>query len=121
MTPELTPASIALLCLVFGLLAYDWSTSRRRGTRVLLLQAVVFALGGALIVFPSVATRLAHAVGIGRGVDFVLYPLVIWLVRESLLTRRRRREDEERLTNAVRALAIATAREADPQAHSIQR
>jgi hypothetical protein len=114
MTPEFTPASLALLCLVFGLLAYDWSTSRGRGRRVLVLQAFVFAVGGGLILFPNVATRLAHAVGIGRGVDFVLYPLVIWLVRESLLTRRRRREDEERLTQAVRALAIATARDGSP-------
>ena len=44
------------------------------------------------------ATRVAHFVGIGRGVDFFLYPLVIWLVRESLLNRQRRWEDSERLT-----------------------
>jgi hypothetical protein len=49
-------------------------------------------------------------VGIGRGVDFLLYPLVLWLVRESLLTRRRRIEDAERMTQIVRALAVAQAK-----------
>jgi hypothetical protein len=109
MKPELTPASVALLCLVFGLLAYDWATARGRGRPALALQAVVFVSGGVLIVFPGLATRMAHAVGIGRGVDFVLYPLVIWLARESLVTRRRRYADEKKLAQAVRALAIATA------------
>ena len=49
-------------------------------------------------------------VGIGRGVDFLLYPIVIWLVRESLLTRRRRQEDGEKITQLARAIAIAEAR-----------
>jgi hypothetical protein len=116
MTPEITPASIALLVLVLGLLAYDASTLRGRGRRAFLLQVVVFAAGAALILVPSLATRLAHAVGIGRGVDFVLYPLVIWLVRESLLARRRRYEEDAKLSQAVRALAIATAKPVDGRA-----
>jgi hypothetical protein len=64
-------------------------------------------------VYPEVARRLAHFVGIGRGVDFVLYPLVIWLVRESLLSRRRRHEEQERVTELVRALAASNAHEVD--------
>jgi hypothetical protein len=109
-TPELTPAAVALLGLVVALFLHDW-VSLEKNRRLLLLQAAVFAIGGGLIVFPEVARRLAHTVGIGRGVDFVIYPLVIWLVRESLLSRRRRLADEERTTEIVRALASATARE----------
>ena len=101
-------AALALLCLVFGLLFYDWATTRR-ARRMLLLEAVVFAGGAFFIAFPDAATAVAHKVGIGRGVDFILYPLVIWLVRESLLNRRRRWEDAERLTQLVRAQAIAQA------------
>jgi hypothetical protein len=48
-------------------------------------------------------------VGIGRGVDFLLYPLVIWLVRESLLARRLRFEDAERMTELARAVALRGA------------
>ncbi len=101
-------AAVALLCLVFGLLFYDWATTRR-ARRMLLVEAVVFAGGAFFIAFPDAATAVAHKVGIGRGVDFILYPLVIWLVRESLLNRRRRWEDSERLTQLVRAQAIAGA------------
>jgi hypothetical protein len=105
-------AAIALLCLVFGLLFYDWATARH-ARRMLLLELVVFAGGAFFIAFPDVATLLANKVGIGRGVDFILYPLVIWLVRESLLNRRRRWEDAERLTRLVRAQALAGAVEVE--------
>jgi hypothetical protein len=107
--PEITPAAVVLLALLSALLLHDYTTSRRN-RRLLSLQGLAFAVGGLLIVFPDVATRLAHAVGIGRGVDFVLYPLVIWLLRESLLTRRLRHEDQERFTDLVRSIAIERAR-----------
>jgi hypothetical protein len=105
---ELTPAAVVLLALLAALLLHDYNTNKRRA-RDLWLQAIVFVVGGTLIVYPEIARRLAHSVGIGRGVDFVLYPLVIWLVRESLLSRRRRHEDEEKITELVRALAILKA------------
>ncbi len=112
----MTIAATLLLGLVFGLLFFDWATSKGRGRRVVALEALAFVLGAFFIVFPDAATRAAHFVGIGRGVDFLLYPLVIWLVRESLQTRRKRFEDEERLTKVVRALAIAEA-----EHHSMKR
>jgi hypothetical protein len=105
----MTLAALCLLVLVFGLVAFDWATLRGKNRRALFLEVAVF-LGGALfIVFPERATALAHMVGIGRGVDFLLYPTVIWLVRESLLSRRRRMEDSERLTHVVRELAMLRA------------
>ena len=110
MKAELTPAAVALIGLLAALFLHDWVTLARN-RRLLLLQLVVFAIGGSLIVYPEIARRLAHFVGIGRGVDFVLYPLVIWLVRESLLSRRRRHEEQERLTELVRALAASGAHE----------
>ncbi len=110
MIAEITPAAIALVGLLVALFCHDF-VNLRHNRLLLLLQALVFAIGGGLIVYPEVARRLAHAVGIGRGVDFVLYPLVIWLVRETLLSRRRRHVDDERVTELVRALATTHARE----------
>jgi hypothetical protein len=109
-------ATIALLALVFSLLVHDWSSLRGKNRRAVLVQVVVFVGGAFFIAFPERATALAHLVGIGRGVDFLMYPIVIWLVRESLLTRRRRLEDGERITQLTRALAIAQAQtcEASP-------
>jgi hypothetical protein len=113
MSAEVTPAAVALLGLLAALFLHDFVTLEKN-RRLLLVQALVFVAGGSLILYPDVATRLAHAVGIGRGVDFVLYPLVIWLVRESLLSRRRRHQDEERVTELVRAFATAGAHEVVP-------
>ncbi len=120
MQAEITPAAVALVGLLAALFLHDLVTLQRN-RRLLLVQLVVFAGGAWLIVYPEVARRLAHFVGIGRGVDFVLYPLVIWLVRESLLSRRRRHEEQERVTELVRALAASGAHElrAEPlPAHS---
>jgi hypothetical protein len=103
-------AAWSLLALVFGLLSYDWVTLRGKNRRALWVEALAFVGGAFFIAFPDRATGLAHVVGIGRGVDFLLYPIVIWLVRESLLSRRRRIEDAERLTQVVRTLAILEAR-----------
>jgi hypothetical protein len=107
-------AAGALLLLVFGLVAFDWATLRGKNRRALLLELAAFIVGAFFIAFPDRATALAHIVGIGRGVDFLLYPLVIWLVRESLLTRRLRQEESERLTQMARAIAIAEARRNQP-------
>lgn len=109
MTLEITPAAVALVGLLAALLLHDFTTLKNR--RLLALQVLAFAVGGALIVCPEIARRLARVVGIGRGVDFVLYPLVIWLFRESLLSRRRRHDDEQRMTELVRAVALTNARE----------
>jgi hypothetical protein len=105
----MTIAAFALLLLVFGLVAYDWATLRGKNRRALFLEVAVFLGGAFFIAMPDRATQLAHVVGIGRGVDFLLYPTVIWLVRESLLTRRRRIEEGERMTEIVRELAIVKA------------
>lgn len=114
-TPEITVAAVLLVGFLVALFVHDFTT-RTRNRRLLYIQLVVFLGGAILILFPEIARRLAHFVGIGRGVDFVIYPVVIWLVRESLLTRRRRREEEERLTELVRAIAIERAEAVVPSA-----
>jgi hypothetical protein len=102
---QFTWATFGLCALIVALLAYDFATLRRY-KRLLLLEFAAFAIAAVFVVAPELSTRLAHAVGIGRGVDVVLYPLVIWLVRESFVARRRRLEDEERMTKLVRELAL---------------
>ncbi|MFO0664015.1 MAG: DUF2304 domain-containing protein [Polyangiaceae bacterium] len=104
----MTAATIVLLALIVGLFVYDVATSQG-ARRALWLQGVVFATGALLIVFPEWTTRLAHLVGIGRGVDFVLYPTVLWLVRESLVARRHRKDDQRKVEEAVRALALRSS------------
>jgi hypothetical protein len=103
-------AATILLGLVFGLVVHDWLTHKGENRRALLLETAVFVAGAFFIALPDRATALAHLVGIGRGVDFLLYPVVIWLVRESLLTRRLRLESRERVTELARVVALLGAR-----------
>jgi hypothetical protein len=109
MKPEITVAAALLVGFLVALFVHD-ASANTKNRRLVVVQFAVFVVGGVLILFPEIARRLAHAVGIGRGVDFVIYPVVIWLVRESLLTRRRRLEVEARLTELARAVAIERAR-----------
>lgn len=102
-------ASVFLLSILCLLLFVDWVMLRRTARRVVLIEIGVFALGAVMVAFPGLATALATSVGIGRGVDFVLYPTIIWLVRESILARHARLEETERLTGLVRSLAVEHA------------
>ena len=112
---ELSLASVALLALVAALWVYDYLAFRGRARHMLALETLAFLVGAWFIAFPDTATGLARLVGIGRGVDFLLYPTVIWLVRETLLTRRHRYEQEERVSELVRSLAIERAHEVRSQ------
>ena len=102
-------ATVLLLGLVCGLVLFDVMTQMRSNRRALYVEVGVFLVVSFFILVPEGATELAHLVGIGRGVDFLLYPIVIWLTRESLLNRRRHVEYSLRLTELTRALAIAKA------------
>lgn len=99
-------ASLFLLAVMAATLLVDFAKFRRHAPRVVLVELVVFALGGVLVAWPALATRIAATVGIGRGVDFVLYLAILWLVRESILSRLARWEDAERFTRLVRGLAL---------------
>ena len=71
--------------------------------------------------FPIERRPSLHLVGIGRGVDFLLYPLVIWLVREITphqATPTRKTASASR--NSARAVAIAQA-PGDRPGRSIER
>jgi small membrane protein len=98
-------ASVVMLVPIVGLFVYDWVTLRGM-PRALLLQGIVFGLGTVIVSFPDFTSRVANAVGIGRGADFVLYLSVLWLLRESLVARRLRAAEAQRTEALVRALAL---------------
>lgn len=107
-------AKLFLGALLAVLLAADVVTLARRARRALALEIAVFLGGGAMVAFPESTTWLAARLGISRGVDVVLYVLVIFLVREAILSRSARLEQEERTTEIVRALALRDAKRQRP-------
>ncbi|HEX2704476.1 MAG TPA: DUF2304 domain-containing protein, partial [Candidatus Lustribacter sp.] len=58
------------------------------------------------ILFPSVWTRMAGVVGVGRGTDLVLYALVVAFLSFTVTTYLRFRELEARYTTLARRIAL---------------
>lgn len=70
---------------------------------------VVFVLGSVAVIFPDVVTRVAQAVGVGRGTDLVLYLLVVVSALVWLGTYKRLSRFDDQLTQLARAHAILAA------------
>jgi hypothetical protein len=100
------PILIALLTAV--VLLY-FVRLRSRGTDGLLI-GICFGFAALLVVRPAVAQRIADWVGIGRGVDLVIYLAIPGLALMILLLFARTRDLNQKLTATLRELAIANAR-----------
>ena len=73
-------AQLFLSVLLLGILLYAWTEYRR--APAIGIAAVLAAGGGLYFVwFPSHATNLAEFVGIGRGVDLIIY---VWVVIQGM-------------------------------------
>ena len=86
-------------------IAYAWTEYRR--SPAIGLSVVLSACGGLYFVwFPAHATILAEAVGIGRGVDLIIY---IWVVISLLIVfnlHLKLRSQMELITGLAREIAI---------------
>lgn len=105
----MSPFAYVLLALFGVLLVIDYARSRRTGRKVFALEVFALAVGAALTMFPVITITLARITGIGRGVDLVIYLLLVLLVREALRARQRQWADDRRYTELVRALAVSQA------------
>src|SRR5262245_64158719 len=102
-------AKLILTALLFGILLYAWTEYRR--APVIGLIAMLAALTGLYFVWvPVHATWLAELVGIGRGVDLVLY---LWVVISMIVLMNlhlQLRVQKEMNTVLASDLAIVNAR-----------
>lgn len=105
----MTLASWVLFLPVLGVVIFDLLVFRRSARRLVWLELFAFIVGGTFILWPQLSTQLAARVGIGRGADLLLYISVLWLLRESLLSRFHRLVEGERLTQLAREVAMSRA------------
>ena len=102
-------AQLALTALSFAILLYAWMEYPR--SPAVGLFAWLAALGGLYFVWvPSHATQLAALVGIGRGVDLIIYTWVGISLLLLLNLHLKLRSQMELITVLARELAIANAR-----------
>lgn len=67
------------------------------------------ALAAASVLFPKLWSNVAHAMGIGRGTDLILYALVVAFFSFVATTFRRQREVDQHYTQLARKVALAEA------------
>ncbi len=97
--------------LSFGLLlliGYAWIQSRT-SKFISASLTLLCCVGIVLVWFPDLAQTIAHSVGVGRGVDLVIY---LWIFSSLFLSFNlhfQLRRERENFTRLVRSLAIERA------------
>jgi hypothetical protein len=102
-------AQLIFSALLLGVLLYAW-TEYPRAHVIGILAMVAASVGLYFVWIPAHATRLAALVGVGRGVDLVLY---IWVVISLIILLNlhlKLRAQMEVITVLAREIAIANAR-----------
>jgi hypothetical protein len=104
---------IVFLVLAAGLfvgslvaVARGWAT-RREG----LISALIWLVAGMAVAWPDTTTRLARFVGLGRGVNLLLYCTVVVMMVGFFMIYIRLRRVRRELTLLVRHLAILEVQE----------
>jgi hypothetical protein len=92
------------------LLVTDYVFLPRGARRAWLAMVAVFAVAASMVFFTPAWQAVAAWVGIGRPVDILIYIATAALVREMLVVRARAAEQDKRITELVRQLAVTTAR-----------
>ena len=102
-------AQFILSILLAGILLYAW-TEYRRSPAVALLTLLVATAGLYFVWMPNHSTQLAELVGIGRGVDLILYTWVCLSLIVLLNLHLKLRTQMELITTLARKIALADAR-----------
>jgi small membrane protein len=102
-------AQFILSLLLAGILLYAWA-EYRRSPAVAILAVFVATAGLYFVWFPSHSTQLAELVGIGRGVDLILYIWVCISLIVLLNLHLKLRTQMELVTVLARQLAMSDAR-----------
>jgi small membrane protein len=97
------------VALLAGILLYAWA-EYRRSPAVAILAVFVATAGLYFVWFPSHSTQLAELVGIGRGVDLILYIWVCISLIVLLNLHLKLRTQMELVTLLARQLAMSDAR-----------
>ena len=114
---------IILLAAVAGIaVLLTRSTAGARHQAIRRVCLMLFVVGAAAsVIFPQVLTRLANALGVGRGADLLLYALVIAFLSYISTSHRRMNRMSRQITRLTRELTLAPARGARLPATDLDR
>jgi len=102
-----------LLFLLAAFLLY-WKVFQNRFLNRLLL-AGAFVLTSVFVLYPSLSTRIANWLGVGRGTDLILYLSIVFLMFVLLLMYSKIKKLEEMITALTRDKALKESTDDDTQ------
>lgn len=101
---------ILVLAVILVSLALMRGGSNARHLAIRRIMLMIFAIAAVLsIFFPELLSRLASALGVGRGTDLVLYATIVSFFVFMATTYQRFRHAETSLTKLSRRIAIDEA------------
>lgn len=104
----MTIVQILLTCGIAFISLYTYVRLKSSVFDILLI--IGFLIGGVLLVlFPNYSTKLANFVGIGRGVDLIIYLSILLLLFLIAKLFARLRKIEQKMTEIIRNNSIAEA------------
>ena len=83
--------------------------------RLRLVWITIWLVSAAMIAFPNWTSAIAHALGIGRGADLVLYGLALTTIWFIAHTKERQWAMERSITALTREIAIRNAEKISEQ------
>ncbi len=95
-----------ILIVLLALVIYIYFSRLRSSIFDRLIVLFLAALGIIMTVAPDFTTKVAHVVGVGRGVDLFFYLSILGLAFVCLLLYSRLRDLQASITELTRALAI---------------
>ncbi len=106
MSQAIIVAAIVAFCV------YVFRLRTELGDRLIYIALV---LGGMAFAFnPALSTRIANAIGIGRGTDLIVYAFVILSLFRQVSMSVQHKRFERQITALVRELALARALRGSP-------
>jgi small membrane protein len=98
---------ITIAGILLWLLAQGTSTRGQAWNKLIGLIALIFGI--VAIIFPTLTTRVAHLVGVGRGTDLLLYCLTVIFMMVTLTQYMHRKEDQQKIIKLSRHIALLEA------------
>lgn len=102
----LSQTLLLIAVFIFGLYVFQFRTVLSDRLIMLLLSGV----GIILIVFPDISSIAAHKIGIGRGVDLIMYMFILFCLFRFVGISADSRKMETKVTSIIRTIAIKNAR-----------
>jgi hypothetical protein len=99
--------TILILVILIWFLTQNTATKRQALGKLGILTLLVFAV--VAVLFPNSTNDVAHAVGVGRGADLLLYCVTIVFLFSLLSQYLHRQDDQKKVEAIARKFAILQA------------